>query len=114
MYASSTFVTLVEETNYGGRSIKKSTGKEYFRAANPQSVNLKPMSAIGSCTIPLAFPPLERVYEAKAGIVNNPPYSIVLGRAFMKDNWSIIGLSQLKGLNRPQRSCGYHLFAALD
>lgn len=85
-YASSAFLTLVEETSHSGRSIKKSTGKGCLRSANHHSVNVPPMSVIGSCTIPLVFSPMNRVYEATVRVVQDLPYSVVLSTAFMKGN----------------------------
>ena len=96
-YASSTFVTLVEETSHGGKSIKNSTGQGYLRAANPSSAKVPPMSITGSCTIPLIFPPMDRVYEVTVRVVQHLPYSVVLGTAFMKENRSIISFDSIGG-----------------
>ena len=96
-YASSAFVNLVEKTSHEGRSIKKSAGKGYLRATNPHSVKVPPMPVIGSCTIPLVFPPMDRVYEATASVVQDLPYSVVLGTAFVKENRSIISFDSIGG-----------------
>ena len=67
-YASSAFMAPVEEISHGGKSIKKSTGKGCTygqRTPTPSKFN-QSMSVIGSCTVPLVFPPMDRVHEATA------------------------------------------------
>ena len=70
-YASSAFMNLVEKTSHEGGSIKKPAGKGYLRAVNPHSVEVPPMPVIGSCTIPLVFPTMNRVYEATVRVVQD-------------------------------------------
>lgn len=60
-YTSIAFIEVVERASYYGKSIKFSAGKGYLGAGNPSSTNVPPISVIGSCKIPLVFPPIDRV-----------------------------------------------------
>ena len=79
--------TKTTEINFrGGQSIINPSGKVFFRAANSRNSGFSTMEVIGSCVIPMALSPVDRVFRISFRIVRDLPYAVVLGAAFMKEH----------------------------
>ena len=96
-YASLAFIETVQTNLWGGKAIISSAGKGFLRAANPKDSAIPPMEVIGSCVIPVMFPPINRVFRISFRDVRDLLYAVVLGAAFMKRHHSTISFREKEG-----------------
>ena len=96
-YISLAFTETVQTNLWGGKAIISSAGKGFLRAARPKDSAIPPMEVIGSCVIPVVFPPIDRVFRISFRVVRDLPYAVVLGAAFMKEHHSTISFREKEG-----------------
>ena len=87
----------VQTNLWEGKAIISSAGKGFLRAANPKESTIPPMEVIGSCVIPVVFPPIDRVFRTSFRVVRDLPYAVVPGAAFMKEHHSTISFREKEG-----------------
>ena len=92
-YASEAFVRSVEHSGRGGQSMVSSSGQGWLRAANPASSATPPMKIAGSCELPLVFRPEDRVRKVLVRVVQDLPYGLIIGAAFLRKNGSVISFA---------------------
>ena len=89
-----------------------SAGKGSLTAANPRGSKVSHMEVVGSCLLPLAFAPVDHVFNAAVRVVVDLPYAIVLWTAFFKEHRSTISFEQGEFAQRLFLA-GYHLPATV-
>ena len=80
-----------------------SRGRGALRAANPTEQKVPPMVIIGSCRLPLVFPPEDKVWRVLFRVVRGLPYGLILGAGFFHAHASTLCYAPGKGF-RPGRS----------
>ena len=73
------------------------SGKTFLRVTNPRNSGVSPMEVIGSCLIPMAFSPVDRVFRISFRIVGDLPYAVVLGASSMKEHQRTISFRENEG-----------------
>ena len=96
-YVSGTFWESI--CKWGGipnRNIDK-RGAGVLKAANPETSKVPPMEILGSSTIPIIFPPEDRVRNVSVRVVKGFPYALVLGAAFFHKHKSTLAFDAQQG-----------------
>lgn len=60
-YTSTKLIRSVERMVYRGKTIVSAKGRRSLRAANPADSGVAPMAIVGTATLPLVFPPEDRI-----------------------------------------------------
>ena len=107
-YASLSFMETVQTNMWGGKVIISSAGKGFLRAVNPKDSAIPPIEVIGSCVIPVVFPPIDRVFRISFRVVRDLPCAVVLGAAFMKEHHSTISFREKEGFKPTPESTWVH------
>ena len=68
-------------------------GQGWLRAANPTSSAVSPMKISGLCEVPLVFSPEDRVRKVLVWVVEDLPYGLIIGAAFLGMHDSIISFA---------------------
>ena len=68
-------------------------GPGWLRAANPTSSAVLTMRISGSCELPLVFSPEDRVHKVLVRVVEDLPYDLIIGEAFLRKRGSIISIA---------------------
>ncbi|CAM9872207.1 unnamed protein product [Choristocarpus tenellus] len=55
------------------------------------------MQVLGSCILPILFPPEDRVHNVTFRVVEGLPYGMVLGAAFCRQNKSVLSFREGEG-----------------
>ena len=62
------------------------------------------MSIVCTATLPMVFPPVDRVFYARLRVVEGLPIGVILGAAFMRHYGSVINFAG-PGHFKPTRDC---------
>ena len=108
-YASAAFVHTGEHSGRGGRSMIGPRGQGWLRAANLRISTTPPMKIAGSCKLPLVFTPENRVREVLVRVVEDLPYGLIIGAAFVRKKGSVISFAAGGGFKPAQSRHGYRL-----
>ncbi|CAB1096262.1 unnamed protein product [Ectocarpus sp. CCAP 1310/34] len=83
-FCSDNFIRAVERTENNGKRIVSTRGRWLLRAPNPSDSGVAPMSVVDTAVLPLAFPPVDRVFRARLRVVEGLAFGLILGAAFMR------------------------------
>ncbi|CAB1112528.1 unnamed protein product [Ectocarpus sp. CCAP 1310/34] len=89
-YASVKFIHAVQRHVFGGKNIVSKRGRGFLHAANPAKNAVPPMSITGTALLPLIFPPVDRVFTARVRVVQDLPFGLILGAAFLRHYDSVL------------------------
>ena len=65
-------------------------GQGWLRAANPTNSAVPPMIFLGSCELSLVFSSEDRLRKILVRVVEDLPYGLIIGAAFLRKNGNII------------------------
>ena len=92
-YSSVASVRSVKRSVSGVQSVVSSTGQGWLKAVNPTSRTVPPKKITGSCELPLAISPEDRVRKALVLVGEHLPYGLITGAAFLRNHGSIISFA---------------------
>ena len=85
------FIKEVEASGIrGGKSSATPTAKGLLRDTNPSDSAVPSMAVVGSCVLPLIFPPVDCVSSVTVRVDPGLPAALVLNAAFMREHTSVI------------------------
>ena len=76
-----------------------SRGQGSLREANPTRNAVPPMKISGSCELSLVFSPEDRVRKLLVRVVEDLPYGLIIGAAFLRTHGNIISFAAGGGFN---------------